>query len=224
MYEKYKQTCLDKYGVENVRQADWVKEKSKQTNLIRYGVDNPAKSPEIIEKIKQTNKERWPDASNYHNFKQARQTLIQHCGSMEKFYEYRYENTDWEKLMQKQYETKRKNNSFNYSKPEEELYLELCEKYGNDNVIRNYKEERYPFRCDFYIPSEDLFIELNKHWTHGGHFFDPENPDDIKKLEEWEERAKTSKFFDYAVLNWTIRDPLKLKTAIENKLNYKVIW
>jgi len=32
--------------------------------------------------------------------------------------------------------------------------------------------------CDFYIPSEDLFIELNRHWSHGGHFYDPNNIED----------------------------------------------
>ena len=35
--QKYKQTCLEKYGVENTFQADICKEKIEQTNLERYG-------------------------------------------------------------------------------------------------------------------------------------------------------------------------------------------
>ena len=100
----------------------------------------------------------------------------------------------------------------------------LCEKYGKDDIIRNYKEERYPFYCDFYIKSKDLFIELNRHWTHGGHFFDESNEEDLKKLAEWQEKAKTSEYMEYAIINWTIRDPLKRSIAIKNKLNYEVIW
>ena len=37
----------------------------------------------------------------------------------------------------------------------------------NVEVIGN-KYDRYPFACDFYISSLDLFIECNYHWTHGG--------------------------------------------------------
>lgn len=45
---------------------------------------------------------------------------------------------------------------------------ELESLYGSDNVISQYQDKRYKnpktgvlFNCDFYIPSEDLFIELN---------------------------------------------------------------
>ena len=29
-----------------------------------------------------------------------------------------------------------------------------------------------------YIKEDDLFIELNNHWTHGGHPFDPNNKEE----------------------------------------------
>ena len=66
------------------------------------------------------------------------------------------------------------------------MYKMLCTKYGTENVKRQYRDKnRYPFRCDFYIEGEDLFIELNLHWTHGGMPFENDNPECIKKLNEW---------------------------------------
>lgn len=118
----------------------------------------------------------------------------------------------------------RMNNTFNTSKAEDDYFLKLKEMYGSDNVIRWYSDERYPFACDFYIPSEDLFIEYNKTWTHGGHPFDEMNLDDIYKLETWEEKAKTSKYYQNAIYTWTNLDVRKQKIAKENKLNYKVIY
>lgn len=123
----------------------------------------------------------------------------------------------------KEYETKKKNNSFNTSKPEENLYKQLLEQY-NGKVIRRYKEERYPFYCDFYIPDEDLFIELNNHWTHGGKPFDPNDKECKEKLAFWEEKAKVSQFYENAIKTWTVRDVEKQRVAKENQLNYKIIY
>ena len=76
--EKREQTCLERYGVKNATNADFVKEKIKQkwiektpeeiaehtkkiqdTNLERYGVKAAAQSTEIQEKIRQTNLEKY---------------------------------------------------------------------------------------------------------------------------------------------------------------------
>ena len=51
---KTKQTIKEKYGVENVRQLELVKEKTKKTNLERYGVEVHVFSPIIREKINTT--------------------------------------------------------------------------------------------------------------------------------------------------------------------------
>ena len=59
--KKRKQTCLEKYGVENVHQSQEIKEKCKQTCLEKYGVDNPAKNEAIKQKTKETNEKLWPD-------------------------------------------------------------------------------------------------------------------------------------------------------------------
>lgn len=56
---KRKKTCLDKYGEENVFSLDGVKEKYKNTLLKKYGVDNPSKSEKIIDKRKKTCLDRY---------------------------------------------------------------------------------------------------------------------------------------------------------------------
>jgi len=94
----------------------------------------------------------------------------------------------------------------------------------NKTIYRQYKDERYPFYCDFYIKEDDLFIELNAHWSHGGRPYDPHDEDCVKKLLEWQEKAKTSKFYENAIQTWTVRDVQKRKCAEENHLNYKAIY
>ena len=124
-------------------------------------------------------------------------------------------------ILSKQYVTKKKNNSFNYSKPEDIYYNKLVEKYGIEDVERQYIiDSRYSFACDFYIKSLDLFIELNLSWTHGDHPFDSTNEDDLIKLKVWQEKAQSSDYYKNAIDTWTIRDVKKLQTAINNNLNY----
>lgn len=128
------------------------------------------------------------------------------------------------KVQAKRYKTVTKNKTFTTSKPEEILYKELCEQYGEDNVVRQYMEERYPFKCDFYIKSNDLFIELNRHWTHGGRPFDPMDDSCKEQLKHWKKKAKKSKFYKTAIRVWTQLDVMKRETAKRNKLNYEIIW
>lgn len=73
-----------------------------------------------------------------------------------------YWTKDSDKAKEKEYITKRKNNSFNSSKAEIQLQKKLVEVFGKCDVVRQYFDrERYPFKCDFYIKSIDLFIELH---------------------------------------------------------------
>ena len=122
-------------------------------------------------------------------------------------------------FQQKRIDTMRKRGTFNTSKPEEESY-ELINKVYPD-VIRQYKCDRYPWCCDFYIPSKDLFIECNYHWTHGGKPYEG-TEDDKQIVEKW--KAKNTKFYDNAIQTSTVRDILKFNTAINNNLNYQVFY
>lgn len=121
-------------------------------------------------------------------------------------------------------ETKRQNGTFNTSLPEEIYYNSLVQIYGEDDIIRQYRDERYPFSCDYYIKSKDLFIELNLHWTHGGHPFDKLNVNDQMILKIWKEKALISDFYKQAIYVWTDLDIRKQQIAKKNKLNYEVIY
>lgn len=130
-------------------------------------------------------------------------------------------------VVKKSWETKRKNGTFNTSKPELTLHKLLMDMFGDDDIETQYNSDaRYPFHCDFYVKSLDLFIELNAHWSHGRHWFDENNEDDLASLASWQEKAKQkgSRYYHAAIDVWTKRDPLKRKTAEQNHLNYAVFW
>lgn len=124
----------------------------------------------------------------------------------------------------KEYLTKKKNNTFNTSKDEEYIYNQLTKKFKA--ILRQYKSEKYPFRCDFYIPALDLYIEYQGTWSHGKYkrellgAFDKRNNKHIRIYNMWKEKAIYSKQYKQALNTWTIRDPLKRQTAKQNNLNW----
>ena len=121
-------------------------------------------------------------------------------------------------------EIKKRNGTFNTSNKEEQVYQELLRKYSKDDIIRQYKDSRYPFFCDFYIKSEDKFIECNFHWTHGEHPFDPDNKEDIELANKLKELSKKSKYYEIAYYVWTNLDVRKREIANKNNLNYEVLY
>lgn len=121
-------------------------------------------------------------------------------------------------------ETKKKNGTLNYSKPEENLYGYLVKLFGKKDIIRQYKEERYPYFCDFYIKSKDLFIELNGNWNHGPHPFNNTDENDIDLLEQWQAKTNGKDYYSNAIYVWTELDVKKQQVAKENNLNYIMIY
>lgn len=115
----------------------------------------------------------------------------------------------------REHETKKKNNSYGKSKIEDKIYNLLTEKFGD--VYRQYISEKYPFACDFYIPKIDTYIEYQGYWSHGNEpFVYTEKQKEIINL--WE--SKNTNHYKNAVYVWTIRDPLKRKTAKNNNLKW----
>lgn len=120
--------------------------------------------------------------------------------------------------LRKEYITKKKNKSFNSSKIEKQVKDYLIK---NDILFNEqYRDDLYPFNCDFYLLDYKLYIEINGNWTHGGHEFDEQNKCDIETLRCWEEKSKTSKYYKNAIYVWTDLDVRKRNTAIYNKLNF----
>lgn len=111
------------------------------------------------------------------------------------------------------------------SKAEQDFYSKLKAIYSSDDIIRQYfDKDRYPFKCDFYIQSEDLFIEVHANWTHGGRPYDPNDESCQKQLAIWQEKAKTSNYYKNAIYTWTDLDVRKQEIAKKNNLNYQTIY
>lgn len=128
-----------------------------------------------------------------------------------------------ENILQKNFDSKKKHNSYKQSKPEELLYEYLCNRYGTDDILRQYKSDLYPYNCDFYIKSLDLYIELQGYWSHGYHPFNSNDKNDIERLNKLISRK--DKFgYAHAIDVWTVRDVNKRNIAKQNNLNYLEIF
>ena len=55
----YRNTCLEKYGVESTNQSEEINKKRKHTMMIRYGVENAFQSKESFEKYRTTMMKRY---------------------------------------------------------------------------------------------------------------------------------------------------------------------
>ena len=213
---KIKQTKLEKYGDENFINH----KKYKQTCLEKYGVDNSFKANEIKKKIKQTCLEKYGD-ENYRNVEKHKQTCLERYGVETYTQTEEFKNkVDWKKTNIKQILTKKKNGTLCTSKLEQQSYEILKVKYPD--IISQYCCVLYPYNCDFYIPSLDLYIECNYHWTHGGHPFDDKNINDLNILEKW--KSKNTEFYNTAIYVWSNLDVRKRETARKNNLNYIEVW
>lgn len=134
---------------------------------------------------------------------------------------------DWDSAKLKAYNTKKQNKSFNTSKPEAELINYLINKYGEDDIIHPYRDDRYPYNCDAYIKSLDLFIELNATFEHNTHPYNPNDPSDVREADNLRikaEKLSNNNRYWNALKWWTEIDPQKLETFRKNKLNFCIIY
>ena len=199
--QKTAQTCLKKYGATRYLDSDEGKQKNKEIRssvAFRQKMSQIISSDDVQEKMKMTSIERYG---------------VEYPVQMPT-------------VQAKIYRTKKRNHTVNSSKAEAICYRLLCDKFGVNNVVHQYRnDDRYPFACDFYIKSKDLFIELNLHWSHGGRWFDAEDPLCQDKLSLWKDKQRSgSHYYECAIETWTVRDVKKHDTAIENQINYLVFW
>ena len=83
-------------------------------------------------------------------------------------------------------------------------------------------DDRYPYNCDFYIKSLDLFIEINAHYGHGDHWFNPSDEADVMRLKSLmnSDSDRETRAAEY----WSKNDIDKRNSAKNNNLNYLVFW
>ena len=214
------QTLESKYGTHNIGLLDFVKEKKKKTNLERYGCEWSFQNNEIKEKKKKTNLERYGCeyvVQNQTIKEKTKQTNLERYGC-----EYVSQYCGFRKQV---HNSKVKNKTYNKSNPEDVIFNKLNDRYCN--VIRQYKSDLYPFACDFYIPSMDLYIEYNGFWKHGKEPYDENNMGHKKIVQYWKQKSKEINFkgepktsYNDAIYTWTIKDVKKRQTATNNNLNY----
>lgn len=260
MVETQRKNLQAKYGTQytNYGQLQQVKEKIKETTYKHYGVtsylatkeahqkykektgyDNPMQNPEIQEKTKQTCIKKYGNKS----YLGSDNYLNNICEIQEKIKNTNHEKygTDWycqseeyrkhvPEMKEKEYKTRLLNNNYKKSTEEDTCYDLLKEKYPD--IVRQYRSELYPFNCDFYIPSKNLYIEYNGSHFHNNHPFNKNDKNDIKELNrlkllaETSERHKIGKQsqYDNMIYTWTDLDVRKRNIANENNLNYIMFY
>ena len=190
-------TSLNKFGVKNPMQSEEVQAQVRNTNMERYGVSNVMQCDEIQARLQESNLLNYGVKSTF----------------------------ELEDVKQKSLTTKKENGTYSVSEPEDNLYQMLLNKFSQDDIKRQYRSGVYPFLCDFYIKSRDLYIELNACFTHGPHWFDSKSETDLNVLESWKVKLNNGhEMYAGAIDTWTSRDILKRQAARNNNLNYVVFW
>jgi len=229
--EKRKKSNLEKYGVEYGFQSKVIKDKIISTNIKKRGVKNPMQDEEIRNIVKSTCLKKY-GVENPMQDEEIRNKLSliieekygkKYYFQTDEFLEYWKKNE--ENILKKQFDAKRKNNSFHISKIEDRCYELLINKFGKEDIERNYnKDRRYLFLCDFYIKSLDLFIECNFHWTHGKEPFDENNIQHQEILNIAKIKSLKSTYWKTFIDIWVIRDKMKIRIAKENNINYLMFY
>lgn len=130
----------------------------------------------------------------------------------------RTKNSNSPESIQKAINTRTTNKTGIKSKAENKFFNDLVLVFGVDDVIHEYTDsEQYPFQCDFYIKSKNLFIEYQGHFTHGYEPYNPENIDHEDYLNLMRDKNIDTK-------TWTVRDPKKLNYALTHNTNLLLIY
>ena len=238
--EKCKETCMQRYGVERPIQFKEIQEKLQKTCMQRYGVKNVMQSEPIKNKIKEICKELYSTeytAQSESIKNKIKDIFLERYGVENPFKALEVQNKIKEvflerygvdnpfkalEVQQKIYNTKKLNHTFNSSSAEEHFKTYLDSK--NISYKTQYKSEKYPFCCDFYLDDLDLYIEIQGNWTHGNEPYNESNKNHQEILESWKSKSETHKYYKNAINVWTIRDVLKRETAKQNQLRYLEIF
>lgn len=244
---KQRDVMMDKYGVSNAFEKgsgflevspmtlDDVKMKRENTMVEKYGVPHPNQNPDIKKRMLKN----WRDTNlrlyGVENAMQCGEIAMRSAERRQSSMVAKYgapNSVQIEEIRNRIFENRRLNGTVNSSMGEDVLYEMLVAYFGEDDVLRNVCVDfRYPYHVDFYIPSRDLFIELNGDRGHYNHWFDSNNERDIQVLRSWEknrdrlesETGRKSRYRKY-IDTWTGSDVRKRNCARKYELNYLVFW
>lgn len=178
---------------------------------------------------KETYTEEWRQEQSMrlkgkNTWSKGRKLSAEHCLKLKEAQAKRT-SADIQKSKLKEHNTRIKNGSYkkHMTKAEKIVQEKLLTKFSAEDIIYLYFDSlRYPFECDFYIKSLDLFIEVNIYPSHGGKMFNPNNSADIEKLNMWKQKVAVENKLQYAnwIYTWTDLDIRKANYAKNNNLNY----
>lgn len=183
------------YGVENVMQLNYIKEKMYNTNINKYGSLSSMQNDEVKKKREDNNIIKY-GVKNVMQIKEIYNKML---------------TTTIKRYGTKCIVAK------NISKEEQKCFNMLKEKFP-DAIQQYYNENRYPFFCDMYIPSKDIFIEYQGY--AGGHFNRPykHTEKDVDDLLELILNQDTKPFNKRIIETWAANDIIKREKAKESKI------
>lgn len=187
--------------------------KAQATNSMRYGGTNVMDSADVRARVAETNRQKYGGASPFADSKVRRKAM----------------QKKWPELFAAMVEYKRTGKVSDVaceSAFEFVAFKLLVARFGVNDVFCQYGihpyDARYPYNCDFYVKSLDLFIELHMYYTHGWHWFDASNPDDVLRVKHLLDSNKPMNL--KAVKVWTDIDPKKRAQAAGSGIRYLVFW
>ena len=234
---KIRQTNNARYGVDNPNQSEKIKNKSRNTSFNRYGCNYASQSDEFKNKVKRTCLEKYGVAYALQSDiikDKSRKTCLKKYGT-----NYYVQSSNFKQLFddksfiknakRKEHETRKIKGSYKQSKQEEQFYKLLCDLFDENDIERQFFCERYPFNCDFYIKSKDIFIEYHGSQFHNRRAFNIEiHKDELnelkRKAEEIHRIQDKRNQYDAIIYTWTDLDVRKLEIAKANNLKYLVFY
>lgn len=218
--EKKRQSMLDRYGYEHAFQNPLAKKKAKES-LSKYREEHPGYMTATLKK-------RAKDyAEMLKLLRENPDKTIDDFREIPEYEDYVRAYDRSSETIEKIFTTQKKHGTLNTSNPEEELYNILLEEFND--VIRYYSDERYKYKCDFYISSLDLFIEYQGSMFHNGKPYTEECEEELEYIKSRNEILKKKSGnritrYDNLISTWAIRDVEKRNTAKKNNLNYLEIY
>ena len=145
---KVKETCMEKYGVENVFCTENIKKKSKETCLKKYGVENVSKS-DAIQKVKAQNNFKKYGVTNTSKLQSVKDKVIQ--TNLERFgVEYPMQTDEFQKRIKETSLKKYGVEHFTQSQVVKDKQRKtMLERYGvvsptqNPDILKKSIESRY---------------------------------------------------------------------------------
>jgi len=171
-------TNLKKYGVENISQAQMIKDKKIETTRRNYGVDNPLQNKLVQDKSKKTMLKKY-GVTNARQSKeivqQVKDNSVQQHGYSHYMKNPELKKIHYEKLLAKYGSPFAKQTHLKNLKDLNKSFIEIVQDIKNmfilnnmeiPEIITNSRKIIPPLELDIYIPEYNFAIEYNGSYWH----------------------------------------------------------